>query len=255
MPTIAVDGTSIHYETAGTGGVTLVLVHGSGGSTAVWRPQLDGLADVARVVAVDLPGHGRSTGHGIGSIDEAATVVRRLVDALGRAPVVIGGHSMGGAVAQHFALSSPDRTAGVVLVGTGARLRVMPKIFELIDADYPAAVRFVADVAVAPNAADAVRTAVHDQTLRTPARVLAGDFAACNVFDVMERLADIHAPTLVVCGAEDQLTPPKYAEFLRAHIAGAELAVIPGAGHYVQLERPAEVTRAIAGFLGTLPRR
>ncbi|MBI1737297.1 MAG: alpha/beta fold hydrolase [Candidatus Rokubacteria bacterium] len=255
MPTLAVDAASIHYEAAGAGAVTLVLVHGSGGSTAVWRPQMDGLASVARVVALDLPGHGASTGDGFASIDDATTVVRALVDRLGLGPVVIGGHSMGGAVAQHFALTSPERTAGLVLVGTGARLRVMPKIFELIEHDYAAAVRFITDAAVAPGATDAVRAAVFDQTLRTPARVVARDFAACNAFDVMERLADIHAPTLVVCGAEDQLTPPKYAEFLRSRIAGAGLALVAGAGHYVQLERPDEVARAIARFLGTLAAR
>lgn len=252
MPTIAIDGISVHYATAGHGPVTLVLIHGSGGSAAVWQPQMDGLAGIARIVAVELPGHGRTAGDGIGSIEQAAAIVRGAVDTLGAGRVVIGGHSMGGAVAQQFALDSPDRTAGCVLVGTGARLRVMAKIFELIDTDYPAAVRFITDRAVAPGASEAVRTSVYEQTLRTPARVLRGDFAACHAFDVMDRVSDIRAPTLVVCGTEDELTPPKYAEFLRSRIAGAGLALVSGAGHYVQLERPTEVTRAIAGFLGTL---
>jgi pimeloyl-ACP methyl ester carboxylesterase len=252
MPTVAVDGLSVHYEIGGTGAVPLVLVHGSGGSTAVWRSQVDGLEDLACVVTLDLPGHGRSTGPGIESIASAASVVRRVVDDVGADRVVIGGHSMGGAVAQEFALSFPDRTAGLVLVGTGARLRVMPKIFALIDADWLAAVRFITDAAVARGADAGVRSSVHEVTLRTPAPVVRGDFAACNGFDVMDRLADIHAPTLVICGAEDELTPLRYAEYLRTRIAGAELAVVPGAGHYVQLERPDAVTAANAAFLRRL---
>jgi pimeloyl-ACP methyl ester carboxylesterase len=216
---------------------------------------MDGLAGIARVIAIELPGHGRTPGDGIRSIEDAAVLVRRTVEALGMHRVVIGGHSMGGAVAQQFALSSPEGTAGVVLVGTGARLRVMPKIFELIETDHPTAVRLITDLAVAPGASDAVRAAVHDETLRTSPRVLARDFAACHAFDVMTRLSQIRAPALVVCGAEDELTPPRYSEFLRSRIHGAELLIVPAAGHYVQLERPAEVTGAIARFLGALSGR
>src|SRR5687767_12442704 len=127
MPTVSVAGLTLSYEARGNRGPTVVLVHGSGGNTEAWRPQLDGLSDVARVVALDLPGHGRSSGS-FASIDEATMVVRAFVDAIGLAPVVIGGHSMGGAVAQAFVLADPDRTAGVMLVGTGARLRVLPRI-------------------------------------------------------------------------------------------------------------------------------
>ena len=68
----------------------------------------------------------------------------------------------------------------------------------------------------------------------------------------MDRLGDIRFPTLVVVGEDDRLTPPKYAEFLVRSIAGAQLARIPRAGHYVSLEQPAEVNRAIRDFLGGL---
>ncbi len=252
MPTFPFRGRSINYEAVGAGDVTLCLVHGSGGNISVWRAQMAGLADVARVVAIDLPGHGRSSGDGIASIDEAADVVRGLVDALGLRRVVVGGHSMGGAVAQAFALAAPDRTAGLALIGTGARLRVMPKIIEQIAHDHVAGVHLVTDLAVAAAAPPELKCKVYDETLRVPARVLADDFRACDRFDVMARLPEIRVPTLVVCGMEDQLTPPKYAEYLRAHIAGASLVVVPAAGHYVQLERPEQVTRALREFLLTL---
>jgi pimeloyl-ACP methyl ester carboxylesterase len=254
MPTASVNGLTIKYESRGSSARTLCLVHGSGGNTAAWRPQMDALADVARVIALDLPGHGGSTGS-FATIDEAVAVLRGFVDALGLGRVVVGGHSMGGAIAQAFALAAPERTAGVVLVGTGARLRVLPKIIELIEQDHPAGVQLVTDLAVAATAAPALKQMVYDETLRAPARALAADFRACDRFDVMTRLGEIQVPALVVTGAEDQLTPPKYAQYFGAHIAGARVVIVPGAGHYVQLERPDEVSRAIRAFLtSSIPR-
>jgi pimeloyl-ACP methyl ester carboxylesterase len=253
MPSESVRGTALHYESSGDGAPALCLVHGSGGSTEAWRAQIVGLADITRVVAVDLPAHGRSGGDGVTSIDDAAGYVRALVESLGVGPVVIAGHSMGGAIAQAFALAAPGLTAGVVLVGTGARLRVLPKIFELIDHDYPAAVEFITDMGVAARAPDALRRSIAAATRRTRPRILAGDFGACDRFDVMPRLPEIEAPALVICGDEDRLTPPKYSRYFEAHLPNARLVLVPGAGHYVQLEQPEAVTAALAEFLRTLP--
>ncbi len=250
MPTVTVRGLAVHYESSGSGAPALCLVHGAGGSAEVWRPQLDGLASTARVVALDLPAHGGTGGDGGASIDDAASLVREIVQALGLAPVVIGGHSMGGAIAQAFALAAPELTAGVALIGTGARLRVLPKLFDLIETDYDAAVAFITDLA--PRAPASLRSAIIAQTKRTPPRILANDFRVCDRFDVTARLGEIRAPALVVCGDEDHLTPPKYAEFLQARLPSARLVMVPGAAHYVQLEQPDAVTRALAGFLTAL---
>jgi 3-oxoadipate enol-lactonase len=239
----------VHYAVTGRGETTICLVHGSGGTHGVWIRQMEGLADLVRVVAMDLPGHGDSGGDGVGTIERAADTVREVLDRVGVARAVIGGHSMGGAIAQAFALANPDRTAGLVLIGTGARLRVLPKIFEMLERDYAEGVRSVVDLAVAATTTPETRDALARQTLRNPRPVMIGDFRACHVFDVMARLGDIRAPTLVVCGEEDQLTPVKYSRYLRDHILGARLVVVPGAGHYVQLERPDETTAALRQFL------
>ena len=79
--------------------------------------------------------------------------------------------------------------------------------------------------------------------------VTIGDFTACDGFDVMDRIGQVRLPTLVIVGEDDELTPPKYAEFLARTIQGARLARIPRAGHYVSLEQPDEVNRAIRSFL------
>jgi pimeloyl-ACP methyl ester carboxylesterase len=248
MPTVSAAGTTIRYDSRGTRGPVLVLVHGSGGNAAVWHPQIDALADIARVFALDLPGHGGSDGS-FATIDDAVAVVRGFVDALGLGNVVIGGHSMGGAIAQGFVLAAPHRTAGVALIGTGARLRVLPKIIQTLEQDHRAGVQFLIELAVAASAPEPLKRAVLEETMRAPARSLIADFRACDRFDVMARLGEIRAPTLVVTGIEDRLTPRKYAEYLAKHIAGAQLALVPGAGHYVQLERPDDVSSALRAFV------
>ena len=230
---------------------TICFVHGSGGNARVWDRQVDGLAG-HKTLAVDLPGHGPAGGHGRESIAEYAADVRAELDAAGLDRVVLVGHSMGGAIAQMFALQYPDRLDGLVLVGTGARLRVMPRIFETLEADHGEGVRFLMSLAVAASAPPALIELLTRETLRTPRRVIIGDFRACDAFDVMPRLPAIAIPTLVLCGREDRLTPPRYAQYLADHIPGARLVIVEGAGHYVQIERPDETTAAIRDFVGAL---
>ena len=123
MRTVSVNGLRIAYATAGAGPPAVCLVHGTGGSTAVWAHQLDGLADVAMILALDLPGHGCSDGTIPKRIEDAAAVIAASLDALGIGRVIIGGHSMGGAIAQQFALTYPHRVDGLILVGTGEASR------------------------------------------------------------------------------------------------------------------------------------
>jgi pimeloyl-ACP methyl ester carboxylesterase len=79
-----------------------------------------------------------------------------------------------------------------------------------------------------------------------------GDYSACNVFDVMARLGEIHAPTIVICGEQDRMTPPKYSELLVSKIPGAQLALIENAGHSVMIEQPHAVSRALFDFVKNL---
>jgi pimeloyl-ACP methyl ester carboxylesterase len=252
MPNLAVNGRTVYYAESGFGGTTLVLIHGSGGDHTTWGPQLEGLASAATLVALDLPGHGASSGEGCDTIADYATLVRQFLAALGRGAVILGGHSMGGAIAQALALDAPPLLRGLVLVGTGGRLRVLPELFEILTRDYTEAVAFMTERAWSPSSPAELKELGRRTVSATPPSVTRGDFAACNSFDVMDRLGEIRLPTLVVVGEEDRLTPPKYAEFLARSIASARLVRIPHAGHFVSLERPDEVNQAIRDFLGGL---
>lgn len=249
MPALNVNGRRLSYVETGGGSPVLLCVHGAGGSAGTWTRQLEGLADAARVIALDLPGHGGSAGDGAHAVADYAAVVRAFITALGGGPVVLAGHSMGGAVAQTLALEAPALLRGLVLVGTGGRLRVAPRLLELIEQDYPAGVDWVTAHAWSPASAPALKDGGRRATLETRAAVTLGDYRACDAFDVMARLGEIRLPTLVLVGADDEMTPPKYAEFLAGSIPGARLAGIPRAGHYPMLEQPDEVNHAIRQFL------
>lgn len=234
----------------GAAGPPLVLVHGAGGSLAHWPPALRELAG-RRVLAVVLPGHGGSPPPAAATVPDAARAVLELADALAVERVVVGGHSMGGAIALTLALAHPDRVAGLVLVSTGARLRVAPAILEGTAAGPvpPDAADAVAAVSFAASAPPDTLAAFARELVATAPGVLHGDFAACDRFDVMDRVAEIRCPALVLCGDEDRLTPPKYARYLAERLGGARLVVVPGAGHMLPLERPAACADALAAWL------
>jgi pimeloyl-ACP methyl ester carboxylesterase len=251
MPTLNVKGGRVHVVETGSGDPTLVLVHGAGGSHAVWTRQLEGLADVARVAAVDLPGHGGSSGDGCRVVADYASVVCDVIRAVG-APVVLGGHSMGGGITQTVALTAPELLRGIVLVGTGARLRVLPELLSLLERDYPASVRLVQGRGWSPSAPPAMVEGGRRAMLETRGPVTRGDFLACDGFDAIARVGQIRLPALVIVGEDDVLTPVKYATFLQSQIPGAQLVRIPRAGHYVPLEAPDAVNDAIRAFLASL---
>ena len=254
MPFTTVRGSAVHYATEGppdiAPGPAVLFVHGAGGTHEQWRFQLRHLAPRWNALAVDLPGHGESQGDGYPTVPEYRDVVRDLLDALGLHRAVLVGHSMGGAIAQSLALADPDRLAALVLVGTGARLRVHPDIFAVIRrGDMEEAGRLISGWSYAETALPATVAQGAEAFARNRPGVLERDFRACDAFDLLQEIAAIRAPTLVICGEEVRLTPVKYARFLHQQIPGAVLTIITGAGHMVMLEKPAEFTRALKSFL------
>jgi pimeloyl-ACP methyl ester carboxylesterase len=234
----------------GTKRPPLLLIHGAGGSSLHWPPQMRRMPGET-VYALDLPGHGQAAGAGAESIEEYARIVCAWMEEteLGRAVWI--GHSMGGAIAMMAALSAPLRVAGLVLVGTGGRLRVSRSILDLVSKKETLgqAAHLIGSWAFGPQTpAQIVRLAVERMATVRPG-VLRKDFLACNRLDVMGELSEIGAPTLIICGEHDLMTPPRYSQFLCQAIPGAELRVIPGAGHMVMIEKAKEVAKAVRQFM------
>ena len=162
---------------------------------------------------------------------------------------------MGGAIALEYALSSPSDLAGIVLIATGARLKVSPAILDALRGDYRAAVEMIVGLSQSRAANPRLASHLIETMVAVPREVTQGDFEACDRFDVVGRLDRIRLPALVIAGREDQMTPPRYAEYLHAHLPTSHLVWIGEAGHAVHLERPREVNAAIRGFLDTLAAR
>lgn len=230
------------------GGVPVVLVHGAGESHLSWPAGLRRLPD-ATVYALDLPGHGKSTGDGCNSIKDYAAWLAQFLDGINAPRAIIVGHSMGGAIAQLFALTHPNRAAGLVLIATGSKLRVAPQLLDWSLSDVPAAAELVSRWQWGPNVPEQIVRLGKQQVLANRPVVLHNDYLACDSFDVRERVRDIKAPTLIVAGTVDQLTPIKYATFMAEQIRDARLVSVPDAGHMVMIEAEQIVAYAVEQFV------
>jgi len=228
---------------------TLVFIHGAAGSAVFWQSQLDGLAQRANTVALDLPGHGRSRADGQDRVAEYVRSVLEFMDAIEVPAPIPCGLSMGGAITQQLLLDHAERFRAGILISTGAKLKVLPLMFETIPKDYPGFVamlgRFAASQKTDP---DQIEPFLQDAARCRP-DVALGDLEACNGFDVMDRLPEIEVPVLVLTAEDDRLTPPKYGEFLEKSMRNATRVHIADAGHIVPMEQPTRVNQAIVEFL------
>jgi len=169
--------------------------------------------------------------------------------ALGLQQVFLVGHSMGGAIVQTLALSHPEVIKGIVLVGTGARLKVLPMILEGIRNNFVGTVPKINQFAYSRKApSDLIEKGV-SLMLQCRTEVLYGDFLACDRFDIAHEIEKIVLPTLILCGEDDQLTPVKYSQFLQSRIKGSTLEVLPNAGHMVMMESFQTFNQKIGAFI------
>jgi len=253
-----IGGGEIAYDVTGHG-TTLLLLHAFPLSRRMWEPQL-GIAAV-QAVRFDVRGLGESPpSDGIVTMERIADDAAGLLDHLGISKAVVCGLSMGGYAALAFARRHADRLGGLVLSDTRA------------SADTPEARAARAELGQrirtggAKVAADAMLDKLLGPTSRErrpeltrQLRGLIEENPPAGICDALAGIAarddstrflrEIAVPTLVVVGEEDVLTPPSEAEALRDGIPGAELAVVPGAGHVANLENPEAWNAAVRGFL------
>ena len=256
MPTVEVDGRVIHYLT-GVNGVapkrrSIVFVHGAGGNGMVWQNQRRGLDRGVNTICLDLPGHGQSHGAGCTTIADYSRWLIRFMQRLELRGPVLAGHSMGGAVVLEAASEYPEEIDGLILIGSGARLRVSSEILHGIEADFAATAEQLVQRCYGSGTSEKVVKWGLEQLLTEQPEVILEDFKACNEFDKLGEIGSIRHPALVICGSEDSMTPPQYSQYLADNLQRATLRVIDGAGHMVMVENAFKVNASILKFLATL---
>lgn len=235
-------------------GQRLLMCHGAGGNGHPWVKHFPAIGQKHSPLSIDLPAHGRSGSlESPRTIADYCTLLNKFVEALNLVPFVLLGHSMGGAITIEYALNYPERLKGIVLVGTGAKLRVLPDRLEqmkrVMQGKEP--VQYDRWAYSTKTSMEIVRQGWMEQA-KTDPRIRYHDFLACDVFNRMNDLSGISLPTLIICGQDDLLTPMKYAEYMEKNIPGAKLVRIEDAGHQVALEKPEQFDEAVIEFLDSL---
>ncbi len=229
---------------------SLVFIHGSGDSAALWDTTIAALPGVT-CAALDLPGHGALIGEPGPerlSVADYTTLARMAMERLDLQGLCVVGHSLGAAIALRLALDAPSLVKRLVIVGGGARLRVLPALLAEAQSAPDVAAQELVGLGFAPDH-EALAGAYLATRQPTAPGVLYRDLAACDSFDITAELPNITQPALVVVGEQDRLTPPKYATFLAEHMPRAHTVVIPGAGHYVPIEAPDTLAQVIHHWL------
>jgi pimeloyl-ACP methyl ester carboxylesterase len=246
-------------ETFDTAKPAVLLIHGAGMDHTVWSLQSRYLAHHGHgVLAVDLPGHGRSAGPLLDSIEAMAGWIGRLLDAAGLARAALVGHSMGALAALDAAAHIPARISHLGLIGVAPAMPVHPDLLAAAKQNLALASELVTSWGFGPAGhlgrnpspglwmmGDAYRLLEH-----ASAGVLGNDLAACALYQgAPEAAGKVACPTLLLLGADDRMTPAKKGRELAASIRGAEARVLPGIGHMVMAEAPDETIDALAELL------
>jgi pimeloyl-ACP methyl ester carboxylesterase len=252
------DGHRIHYRVVGSGPRTLVFVHGWTGSFAMWRLQAPVFAEKGfRVIALDLPGHGASDAP---EVAYTMGLFARAVDAVmrdaGAARAVLVGHSMGTPVVREFYRRYPEKTRALVAVDGSLRALFTPEEAQKIlvpyrGAGYTQQLEKFADFMI-PADQPALRAEVAAIMTKTPQRVAISAFE--NLADPANFREDPIRVPLLCIQARDSHWPADYEAFVRRLAPKSEYRVLEGAGvgHFLMLQRPAELNAILAGFLDGL---
>lgn len=266
MPEIVRDGIRIHYDVHG-GGDPLLCIMGLGGASNWWFPQVEGLGATHRVITFDNRGVGRSDKPaGPYSMAAMAADALAVLDAAGCESAHVMGISMGGMIAQHVALTAPDRVRKLILACTtpgGAKTeQPAPEVLSALMSSGGVRPQDPAEMLeklgwilfprdwLSERVADVVAMLEANPTEPAPQHAFLAQVMAIAGHDTTARLGEIGHDTLVLTGDLDVLVPPGNSRFLAGGIPRAKLHVIPGTGHGFNLQAAEAYNQAVREFLG-----
>ena len=237
----------------------VVFVHGAGNDHSVWALQSRYFAHHGRnALAVDLPGHGRSGGSALASVEAIAAWIPALLDAAGIGAATLVGHSMGALAALECAARHPDRVARVALIGPAAPMAVTDILLDAAMRDDHVAFElingwsFSAGKQLGGSTMPGVWLTGNAMRLleRTRPGVLYTDLTACNTYaGALAAAAKLRCPALVIVGARDIMAPPKNASDLIGALCEPRVMELPDCGHAMMAEQPDAVLDALRAFV------
>lgn len=241
---------------------TAVFIHGAQNDHSVWVLQTRYFAHHGfGVLAVDLPGHGRSKGAPLASVEAMADWLLALLDAAQATRATLIGHSMGSLIALETASRAPQRVARLALVGTAYPMKVSDTLLDASRDDEPAAIDMVniwshSTIAAKPSSPapgfyvmGGSRRLMQYVSRHSPEKVFFTDFSACNGYRNGEAAAQsVTCPTLFLLGKRDMMTPPKAAIALAGTMADARVVQLDACGHALMAEQPDQVLDTLYQF-------
>jgi pimeloyl-ACP methyl ester carboxylesterase len=259
----AVDGSEVYAYTGSraldAARSTMVFVHGAANDHSVWALQSRYFAHHGRnVLALDLPGHGRSGGAPLPSVESIAQWLVRVLDAIEVPRAALVGHSMGALVVLQAAGASPDRVERVALLGPAVPMAVSDALLDAACADDHLAYELIvgwshsAGKQLGGNRVPGLWMTGSALRLmeRSTSGTLACDLAACGDYAAgLDAAARVRCPSLVVIGARDLMAPPKSAEVLVQTLRGSRVVTLPECGHAIMAEEPDAVLDALRAWM------
>ena len=237
----------------------LMLIHGAGTDHTFWGLQTRFFSHHGySVFAVDLPGHGRSDGPALETVDALGDWVWQVLDAVGSKQATLAGHSMGSIIALAAGAKRPKDTNALVLVGTAEKIAVHEDLLTAGESNDPRAFDMITDWGFGKSSHLGGHQApglwMQGSGLAllrsgTPG-VLGTDLAGCNAYEgAVEAAKNITCPVLLLLGAGDRMTPPRMTKALTEVLPEVETKILPATGHMIMVERPNETIDAIDSFL------
>ena len=265
MPTVPINGATIHYSERGRPDApAIILLHGFPLDARMWAAQLEPLAQSSRVIAPDFRGFGQSPPAGPFTLEQLADDVHALATQLRLGRFVLAGLSMGGYVSFAYAKKYPDTLRALILLDTQAGAdtpEAKQNRDRLIAAAKEHGAKPIADAmqqkmlpeSTVKNRPQVVRDLRQMMDNANPETLAYALTAMRDRPDHTATLPTLKVPTLILVGEQDAITPPDVARKMQEKIPSAQLKIITGAGHMSPMEQPAQVNTALTDFLHHLP--
>ncbi len=256
MPYAKLRTSRIYYEFYHNEGIPLVFIHGWAGDHSKWKKQVDFFSMRYPVIVFDLAGHGQSDPTEEYSINNHSKILHELLEYLGISQIYLVGHSMGGMVAQQFAIDFPENICKLILLSTTLKiinsfkdkLAVLLMRF-LLRISFRRYCKILFTYTQPPNISPGELAMKMKEVYSMHPKIVRKTFAEMTSYNSSNKLSSFNKPTLLIVGEKDRIITPEMTKTLQKTIPQSELLVIQGGYHEIMLENSDEVNEAILKFI------